>query len=72
MPAYASSARNSAVRSESRSRYFEAFSKFKECAPQEVENYSAMIDNLERFKEVQANQAARQHNNGGSHRQEEF
>lgn len=53
-------------------RYFEAFSKFKECAPQEVENYSAMIDNLERYKEVQANQAARQHNNGGSHRQEEF
>ncbi len=53
-------------------RYFEAFSKFKECAPQEVENYSAMIDNLERFKEQQANTASRSQHNNGSHRQEEF
>ncbi len=55
-------------------RYFEAFSKFKECAPQEVENYSAMIDNLARFKEVQANQASRQQHDpeSRSHRQEEF
>jgi len=49
-------------------RYFEAYSKFKECAPQEVENYSAMIDNLERFKEQQNNMTAKQR--GG--RQEEF
>lgn len=48
-------------------RYFEAYSKFKECAPQEVENYSAMIDNLERFKEQQNNIAAKRAN-----RQEEF
>jgi len=32
-------------------RFFETFSKFKECAPQEVENYSAMIENLQKFKE---------------------
>jgi replicative DNA helicase len=32
-------------------RYYEAYSKYKECAPQEVENYSAMIDNLEKYKE---------------------
>ncbi len=50
-------------------RYFEAYSRFKECAPQEVENYSAMIDNLERFKEQQNNNAARRANGG---RQEEF
>ncbi len=48
-------------------RYFEAYSKFKECAPQEVENYSAMIDNLERFKEQQNNIAAKR-----AARQEEF
>ncbi|NCB39258.1 MAG: hypothetical protein EOM80_10845 [Erysipelotrichia bacterium] len=46
-------------------RYFEAYAKFKECAPQEVENYSAMIDNLERFKE-QASTVKR------ASRQEEF
>lgn len=34
-------------------RFFEAYSKFKECAPQEVENYSAMIENMEKFKEQQ-------------------
>lgn len=50
-------------------RYFEAYSRFKECAPQEVENYTAMIENLERFKEHQNNPAAR-HNSGG--RSEEF
>ncbi len=49
-------------------RYFEAYSKFKECAPQEVENYSAMIENLERFKEQQANIVGKR-NNG---RAEEF
>jgi len=49
-------------------RYFEAFAKFKECAPQEVENYTAMIENLERFKEQQNNPIARR-NNG---RAEEF
>lgn len=48
-------------------RYFEAYSKFKECAPQEVENYSAMIENLERFKE-QGNPLPRRNNN----RTEEF
>ncbi len=31
-------------------RFFESFSRFKECAPQEVENYTAMIENLEKFK----------------------
>jgi replicative DNA helicase len=49
-------------------RYFEAYSKFKECAPQEVENYSAMIDNLERFKEQQNNITTKQRVS----RQEEF
>lgn len=53
-------------------RYFEAFSKFKECAPQEVENYSAMIDNLARFKEAQSSQMGIERGAGGSHRQEEF
>lgn len=48
-------------------RYFEAYSKFKECAPQEVENYSAMIDNLERFKEQQNNATTKRQG-----RQEEF
>jgi len=51
-------------------RYFEAYSKFKECAPQEVENYTAMIENLERFKEQQSNQAAAGRRNTG--RAEEF
>ncbi|MDN5280452.1 MAG: DnaB-like helicase terminal domain [Clostridiales bacterium] len=37
-------------------RFYEAYSRFKECAPQEVENYSAMIENLEKFKEQGANQ----------------
>jgi hypothetical protein len=32
-------------------RFYEAYSRFKECAPQEVENYTAMIENLEKFKE---------------------
>ncbi len=32
-------------------RFFESYSKFKECAPQEVENYSAMIENLQKYKE---------------------
>jgi len=36
-------------------RFYEAFSRFKECAPQEVENYTAMIENLEKFKEQGAN-----------------
>lgn len=34
-------------------RYFEAYSQFKECAPQEIENYLAMIENLEKFKSDQ-------------------
>jgi len=50
-------------------RYFEAYSKFKECAPQEVENYTAMIENLERFKEQQTNPHATRHASG---RSEEF
>lgn len=33
-------------------RYYESYSRFRECAPQEVENYNAMIENLEKFKEV--------------------
>lgn len=49
-------------------RYFEAFAKFKECAPQEVENYSAMIENLEKFKE-HPGAAGVKRNNG---RPEEF
>lgn len=48
-------------------RYFEAYSKFKECAPQEVENYSAMIENLERFQEQQKTAAAKRNS-----RPEEF
>ncbi|MBF0500229.1 MAG: hypothetical protein HQM09_08855 [Candidatus Riflebacteria bacterium] len=32
-------------------RYFESYSRFKECAPQEVENYTAMIENLQKFKD---------------------
>ncbi|MBF0544315.1 MAG: hypothetical protein HQM08_07775 [Candidatus Riflebacteria bacterium] len=32
-------------------RYYESYSKYKECAPQEVENYNAMIENLQRFKD---------------------
>lgn len=36
-------------------RFYEAYSRYKECAPQEVENYTAMIENLEKFKE-QGNQ----------------
>lgn len=33
-------------------RYYESYSRYRECAPQEVENYNAMIENLEKFKEV--------------------
>jgi replicative DNA helicase len=50
-------------------RYFEAYSKFKECAPQEVENYSAMIDNLEKFSEAQG---AQKNKSSSYSRQEEF
>ncbi|MFA7146215.1 MAG: DnaB-like helicase C-terminal domain-containing protein [Candidatus Riflebacteria bacterium] len=50
-------------------RYFEAYSKFKECAPQEVENYTAMIDNLEKFKE---NQNSQKNKSCTLKRQEEF
>ena len=32
-------------------RYYEAYSKFKECAPAEVENYNAMVENLQKFKD---------------------
>ncbi|MBF0407357.1 MAG: hypothetical protein HQM10_08385 [Candidatus Riflebacteria bacterium] len=32
-------------------RYFEAYSKFRECAPQEVENYNAMIENIQKYKD---------------------
>ena len=32
-------------------RYYEMFAKFKECAPAEVENYSAMVENLQKFKD---------------------
>ena len=32
-------------------RYFETYAKFKECAPAEVENYTAMVENLQKFKE---------------------
>ncbi|GAB4278653.1 MAG: replicative DNA helicase [Candidatus Rifleibacteriota bacterium] len=49
-------------------RFYEAFSRFKECAPQEVENYSAMIENLEKFKE-QGNGNSQKSSSG---RREEF
>jgi replicative DNA helicase len=49
-------------------RYYEAYSKYKECAPQEVENYSAMIDNLEKYKENKSSADARK----SSGRREEF
>lgn len=48
-------------------RFYEAYSRFAECAPQEVENYSAMIENLEKFKEQGAVQ-----NQKRSGRPEEF
>lgn len=35
-------------------RYYEAYAKYKECAPQEVENYTAMIENIQKFKEDKA------------------
>ena len=53
-------------------RYFEAYSKFKECAPQEVENYSAMIDNLEKYKEFADNRAKKAAIVNATARQEEF
>ncbi len=53
-------------------RYFEAYSKFKECAPQEVENYTAMIENLERYKEQQNNPTAGRRTGAGGGRAEEF
>ncbi len=48
-------------------RYYESYSKYKECAPQEVENYSAMIDNLEKYKEDKKRDPSR-----SSGRSEEF
>ncbi|OGK09602.1 MAG: hypothetical protein A2W80_07145 [Candidatus Riflebacteria bacterium GWC2_50_8] len=53
-------------------RYFEAYSKFKECAPQEVENYTAMIENLERFKDQQNNPTVARRTAGSGGRGEEF
>lgn len=49
-------------------RFYEAYSRFRECAPQEVENYTAMIENLEKFKE-QGNSQQQQKRQG---RPEEF
>lgn len=47
-------------------RYYETFSKFKECAPQEVENYNAMIENLQKFKEdKQLKERAQQRQSSG-------
>lgn len=50
-------------------RYYESFSKYKECAPQEVENYNAMIENLEKFKDQKT---TKPHAGDGKGRQEEF
>jgi replicative DNA helicase len=52
-------------------RYFEHYAKFRECAPQEVENYSAMIENLKKFKEHK-NQKERQEMLQRKGRGEEF
>jgi len=52
-------------------RYFEAYSKYKECAPQEVENYTAMIENIQKYKEDRALKK-KQHVAGGAPREEEF
>jgi replicative DNA helicase len=49
-------------------RYYEAWARFVECAPQEVENYTAMIENLEKFKE----QTEKQSQQRSSGRAEEF
>ncbi len=59
-------------------RYFESYSRFRECAPQEVENYNAMIENLEKFKEVKRKNRApgsSPHSGGGRQgggREDEF
>ena len=53
-------------------RYYESYSRFRECAPQEVENYNAMIENLEKFKEVKRKNRApapSSHSGGGGGRQ---
>lgn len=52
-------------------RFYESYSKFKECAPQEVENYSAMIENLQKFKEDKMLKN-RMGKAGNSSREEEF
>jgi len=49
-------------------RYYEAYSKYKECAPQEVENYAAMIENLDKFKD----EGKMKNNLRNSGRSEEF
>jgi len=53
-------------------RYYESYSKFKECAPQEVENYSAMIENIQRYKEDKALKNKLGTSGKKSDREEEF
>ncbi len=53
-------------------RYFESYAKFKECAPQEVENYTAMIENLQKFRDDKQNKLKAQGGNKAGARQEEF
>ncbi|MBI3037912.1 hypothetical protein HYY75_02515 [bacterium] len=56
-------------------RYFESYAKFKECAPQEVENYTAMIENLQKFKDTKQvkNRPVHHHSSSSKDsREEEF
>lgn len=53
-------------------RYYETYSKFKECAPQEVENYCAMIENLQKYKEDKHLKNRSSQKQSQSHREEEF
>jgi replicative DNA helicase len=53
-------------------RSFETYAKFKECAPQEVENYSAMIENLQKYKDDKQLKERMNHNRGGHSRDTEF
>lgn len=54
-------------------RYFESYSFLRECAPQEVENYTAMIENLQKFKEDKRNrESAAGRDSFKNAREEEF
>lgn len=53
-------------------RYFESYARFKECAPQEVENYTAMIENLQKYKEDRAIKKQADHANYKKQREDEF